>query len=224
MTPEDISVVVPTLNEQASIASAIHSARAAGATQVIVSDGGSDDGTIDAATAAGASKVIRSIAGRGIQLNSGAFFAQRQYVLFLHADNTLGPDCLQQLCTAGQPVWGAFGHRIDSAKKIYRAIEFGNHLRAKYRGMPFGDQAIFVRRRVFKQQGGFAEIPLMEDVEFSRRLRRIEKPTLLPGLVTISARRWEHRGPLRQTLRNWAIQCRYTLGASPEDLRERYCA
>jgi hypothetical protein len=88
--------------------------------------------------------------------------------------------------------------------------------------MPFGDQAIFVRRDVFKKQGGFAEIPLMEDVELSRSLRRIARPLLLPGKVTISPRRWQRRGVIRQTMQNWSIQLSYALGTPAERLRKRY--
>jgi hypothetical protein len=88
--------------------------------------------------------------------------------------------------------------------------------------MPFGDQAIFVRGPLFKEQGGFAEIPLMEDVELSRRLRRTARPLLLDGPVRVSARRWQKHGPVRQTLQNWSIQLSYRLGTAPEALRRRY--
>jgi hypothetical protein len=88
--------------------------------------------------------------------------------------------------------------------------------------MPFGDQAIFVRRSVFIERGGFEEIPLMEDVEFSKRMRRIAPPILLEGPVVISARRWETHGVVRQTLRNWSIQLSYALGTNPESLKHRY--
>ena len=222
MSPADISVVIPTLNEQASVAAAVESAHAAGATQVIVADAGSSDQTVDLATASGVSKIIRSMPGRGIQLNAGAFFADRQYVLFLHADNQLGLECLEQICAAGKPAWGAFRQRINSTRQIFRAIETGNDWRVRARGMAFGDQAVFVRRTLFKEHGGFAEVPLMEDVDFSKRFRRIEKPVLLDGPVTVDARRWEANGPVCQTLLNWTLQLRYACGASPETLRKVY--
>lgn len=222
MIPADISVVIPTLNEQSSVAAAIESAHIAGAMQVIIADAGSSDQTVDQATESGASKIIRSLPGRGIQLNAGAFFADRDYVLFLHADNRLGPDCLKQICAADQPAWGAFRQRVESNRKVFRAIEAGNDWRVRFRGMAFGDQGIFIRRKLFKEHGGFAEIPLMEDVDFSKRFRRIERPVLLDGPLTVDARRWEANGPIRQTLQNWTLQLRYALGASPESLREAY--
>ncbi|QDT09493.1 TIGR04283 family arsenosugar biosynthesis glycosyltransferase [Planctomycetes bacterium K23_9] len=222
MNPSDISVVIPALNEQDSIGACIQSAFAAGATEVIVADGGSQDATATRATEAGATKVIRSLPGRGTQLNSGATFASKEYVLFLHADNRLSENCLQQICLCTDVVWGAFGQSIDSDRFVFRLLEKGNALRVKWRGLPFGDQAIFVRRSTYKQQGGFDEIPLMEDVQFSKLMRRIAKPTFLPGPITISARRWQKTGVVRQTLRNWKIQLAHRCGVSPQRLRKWY--
>ena len=222
MTPEDVSIVIPTLNEQDSIGACIQSAFAAGANEVIVSDGGSQDETTTRATEAGATKIIRSLPGRGTQLNSGATFASKEFVLFLHADNLLGADCLQQICAVQDGTWGAFHQRIDSPRFVFRLLELGNGLRVKLRSVPFGDQAIFVRRSVYKQQGGFDEIPLMEDVRFSKLMRRVAPAKLLSGPVTISSRRWEKTGVVRQTLRNWKIQVAYACGVSPERLKQWY--
>lgn len=222
MTPADISVVIPAINEESAVSGAIRSAQRAGAVEVIVADGGSSDDTVAVAAKAGASKIVRALPGRGIQLNSGALMAQREVVLFLHADNQLGEDCLHQICRYPDLTWGAFRQRIDSPRFVFRVIESGNALRVKYLRKPFGDQAIFVRREVFKQQGGFDEIPLMEDVDFSKRLRAIAKPLLLDGPLTISARRWERYGPVRQTLRNWSIQVSYRMGVPAEKLKRRY--
>ena len=222
MTPADISVVIPTLNEAESIAAAVDSALVAGAVDVIVCDGGSTDETTRLAGRAGATKVVRSLPGRGIQLNSGAVFAEQTFVLFLHADNRLDADCLKQICRHPEAVWGAFRQHINSPRPIFRALEWGNAARVSLRRMPFGDQAIFVRRDVFKEQGGFEEIPLMEDVELSRRLRRVARPLLLEGKVTISPRRWHQRGVIRQTIQNWSIQLSYALGAPAERLSQRY--
>ncbi len=221
MTPADISIVIPAINEQDAIATSIESAIAAGATEIIVSDGGSRDDTVANAKAAGATKLVASLPGRGIQLNAGAFVAQREYLLFLHADNVLAADCLQQICDE-EAEWGAFRQRIDADGFRYRMLEWGNALRVTWRGVPFGDQAIFVRRALYKQQGGFPEIPLMEDVALSKTLRKVAKPKLLDGPVTISARRWQTKGVVRQTLLNWRLQIAYACGASPESLKKRY--
>lgn len=222
MTPGDISVVIPAINEEATVSRSVRSARAAGATEVIVVDGGSEDRTTRMASDAGASKIVRSFPGRGIQLNSGALLAERDYLLFLHADNELGKHCLEQICAHPDAPWGAFRQSIDSPRKIYRAIELGNAMRVRFRSIPFGDQAIFVRRSFFNEQGGFAEIPLMEDIDLGKRLRKLARPLLLEGPLTVSPRRWEQHGVLRQTLRNWSLQLSYALGASPESLRRRY--
>jgi rSAM/selenodomain-associated transferase 2 len=222
MKPNDVSVVIPTLNERDAVGACIESAFNAGASEVIVSDGGSQDDTPNRAAEAGATKVIRSLPGRGTQLNSGATFASKEFVLFLHADNLLGPECLQQICDAEDVTWGAFRQQISSSRPVFRLLEFGNALRVRLRNVPFGDQAVFVRRSVYKQQGGFDEIPLMEDVQFAKVMRRIAPAKLLPGPVAISARRWEKTGVVRQTLRNWKIQVAYSCGVSPDRLRQWY--
>jgi rSAM/selenodomain-associated transferase 2 len=224
MTPSEISVVIPALNEESSIAVAVRSAVQAGAGEIIVVDGGSQDDTIGAARQAGATKIVRSLPGRGVQLNSGVVLVDfhQRVVLFLHADNALDPNCLEQICDREESIWGAFRQRIESPATIYRWIEWGNAMRVRLRRMPFGDQAVFVRKEVLDRQGGFEEIPLMEDVALSRRLRRIAKPVLLPGPVQVNARRWQGRGPIRQTLRNWWIQLAYAAGVSPQRLKEWY--
>ncbi len=222
MTPSDVSVVIPTLNEEFSIRGAVESAFKAGASEVIVCDGGSIDETINHATSAGATKIIRSLPGRGIQLNAGAVFASNKYVLFLHADNRLSANCLTQICEPSDVVWGAFKQRIESDRKTYRWIELGNAMRVRIRSMAFGDQGIFVRRQDYKRVGGFDEIELMEDVAFSKKMRRIAKPHLLDGPISVSARRWDAQGIVKQTLRNWALQMQYTFGVSPKQLAEKY--
>lgn len=222
MTPADISVVIPAIHEAAVIATSVRSAVAAGAGEVIVVDGGSTDATRQVAIDAGASRIVDCSPGRGVQLNAGARQAVGQYLLFLHADNHLGEDSLRQICQHPDSLWGAFRQSIDSPRKIFRMVEWGNALRVQRRGVPFGDQAIFVRRSLFFEQGGFAEIALMEDVELSKRLRRIAPPLLLDGPLTVSPRRWLKQGVVRQTLRNWSLQFCYAIGASPETLKRWY--
>ena len=222
MIPGDISVVIPAINEEAVVVEAIGSAFDAGATEVILVDGGSTDSTMDIARQAGATKIVRSLPGRGIQLNSGALMVDRDFVLFLHADNRLAQDCLQQICELDSPTWGAFRQRIDSSRFIFRLIERGNALRVRLRGIPFGDQAVFIRKEAFDRNGRYSEIPLMEDVDFAKRMRKWERPVLLEGPVTINARRWQKHGPIRQTIRNWRIQLAYRFGVSPQRLVEWY--
>ena len=220
--PVRVSVIIPTLNEQEHVAGAITSAQDAGAAETIVSDGGSTDDTQAAATAAGATKFVNSMPGRGTQLASGLSAASGEIVLFLHADSRLGKECLEQIYKLDDFVWGAFKQRIDSPKMIYRTIEFGNASRVRWRGMAFGDQAMFANRAMLVKHGGVSEIPLMEDVDLSRRLRKLASPILLDGPVQISSRRWDQTGVVRQTIRNWTLQMRYAVGASPDSLVDRY--
>lgn len=224
LLPADITVVIPAIDEEAAIGEAVRSAKQAGAGEVIVVDGGSSDRTMEVARQSGASKLVRSIRGRGIQMNSGALLVDpnQLVVLFLHADNRLGESCLQQICQHPQAMWGAFRQQIDSSAWIYRWIEWGNSLRVRIRRVPFGDQGIFVLKEVFDRVGGFEEIALMEDVSLSHKLRRLSPPLLLNGPIMVSSRRWRRRGPVRQTLRNWMIQIAYALGTPPERLKKWY--
>jgi rSAM/selenodomain-associated transferase 2 len=222
MSPSDVSVVIPARNEASAIASAIRSASDAGAKEIIVADGDSADATIEVARQAGASLIVSCPPGRGIQLRHGANAAIGRIVLFLHADNRLGGDCLNQICTHPNATWGAFRQHIDSSAGVYRLLEMGNAARVRFRRLPFGDQAIFVDRAVLAEQGGIAEIPLMEDVDLACRLRRLCRPLLLDGPVIVDPRRWQTRGIVRQTLRNWTIQLAYAAGVSPIRLHKWY--
>ena len=221
MNPSDVSVILPTRNEESEIQAAIESAKAAGAKEIIVADGGSSDHTVSIAQSLGVA-VVNSDAGRGTQLNSGLQLATREFVLFLHADNRLGENCLQQICDSSDCVWGAFQQAIQCDGVLYRWLEKGNAARVRWRKMPFGDQAIFANRSQLLSVGGVPEIPLMEDVDLSRRLRRVASPVLLPGPIEVNSRRWQQRGIVRQTALNWTIQMAYACGASPERLTQWY--
>ncbi|WP_153557476.1 TIGR04283 family arsenosugar biosynthesis glycosyltransferase [Roseimaritima sediminicola] len=224
-----VSVIIPALNEAAAVAAAVESALEQHADEVIVVDGGSRDATIETAERAGA-RVLSSSAGRARQQNAGAEAAGGEMLVFLHADNRLGADptgrtCLEQLREAAagdRGLWGAFRHRIESARWGFRVIEWGDSRRVRWRGIPFGDQGIFVPRSRFWATGGFPDQPLMEDVLLAKRLRRQRWPRLLAGPVYSSARRWEKHGIVRQTARNWTLQLAHAGGASPERLAEFY--
>lgn len=224
MTPADITVVIPALNESDAIHRTVRSAFAGGAGEVIVVDGGSRDGTAAAARDDGA-RVVECSAGRGRQLAAGAAAARGEMLLFLHADNWLSPGCLQQLVAsvAGDAqCWGAFRQRIDAPQFCYRWLEVGNAARVRLVGLPFGDQALFVPRALYEKVGGFPDEPLMEDVILARRLRRLRRPVLLPGPLHVSPRRWQRHGVVRQTVRNWTIQLAFRLGVSPRRLVSYY--
>lgn len=227
MTPEDVSVVIPVLNETGNIETAIRSAWSNGAGQVIVCDGGSEDQSVMAAQQCGA-VVVHSQPGRGRQLARGVQEADRAMLLFLHADNVLGPGCLEELCRCrnqagdASPFWGGFRQQINAPSVLYRVLERANAARIRFRGLPFGDQAIFVSRAAYDQVGGFQPIPLMEDVVLSTALRQKSWPVLIDRTTEVDARRWQRRGLFHQTLRNWGIQVAHRCGVSEDRLAKWY--
>lgn len=218
-----VSVIIPAINEVANISQAVERAWAAGASEVIVADGGSTDGTLEKLQEADCI-VVNSPAGRGTQQNAGANAATGDLLLFLHADNYLETGALNQLadCDSSRPLAGCFRQRISANGFRFRVLEWGNELRATWLGRPYGDQGIFVDRRLFHEVGGFPEIPLMEELPFMKAITSNTKLTLLPGPLHISARRWQRYGVIRQTLRNWSLLVRYYFGAAPEELAKSY--
>jgi rSAM/selenodomain-associated transferase 2 len=224
VTPADVGVIIPTLNEAININQAIRSADGAG--EIIVVDGGSIDSTLSIAQACPHVRILTTAAGRGTQLCEGARICESPVLLFLHADCRLAAGVLEQVCRAleeaPQRGWGAMRQRIDAPQQRYRAMEWGNAMRVRCRGVPFGDQAIFVRRQWYQQVGGFEAIPLMEDLRLSLRLRRRSWPLLIDGPVIVSHRRWQRRGLARQTLLNFALQFAHAAGVSPQRLSRLY--
>ncbi|MEM6330523.1 MAG: TIGR04283 family arsenosugar biosynthesis glycosyltransferase [Planctomycetota bacterium] len=215
--------MIPTLNEAPVIASAIGHAWRLDPHEVIVSDGGSDDGTPRLAAEAGA-VVLHGPPGRGAQLSTGAAGATGDVLLLLHADTWLAPEGATQLRRAAERgvAWGAFRQAIDDPGRRFRWLEWGNAARVRWMRLPYGDQAMFINRRLYLQVGGFAGMPLMEDVELSRRLSRIARPALLPGPLHVSARRWQRQGVVRQTAKNWTLVALWRCGVPPATLARWY--
>lgn len=219
-----VSAIIPALNERSSIRHAIDSAEKAGVDEILVVDGGSNDGTA-AIAAAGPCQVLESRPGRAIQMNRGAQASTGDVLLFLHADNWLQSGAIEQLREAlcdVNVVAGAFQQQIEAEGLLYRWLEWGNAQRVARLRMAYGDQGIFVRRLVFERLGGFAAVPLLEDVLLSRQLRTEGKIVLLRGPLHVSARRWKRHGVVRQTLRNWTILSAHRCGVSPERLARFY--
>ena len=219
-----ISVIIPALDEAAQIGKCVSHLCGVAGIEVIVCDGGSADGTRDLALAAGA-RVCSSARGRARQMNFGAALACGEILLFLHADTQLpsgfADDVRRALAPEGVAA-GAFELGIEGADWRLRAVERLANLRASRLQMPYGDQALFLTARTFRESGGFPEIALMEDFEYARRLRRRGRIVIVPRAVRTSARRWRKRGVLRQTLLNQAIIAARLLGASPERLAGWY--
>jgi rSAM/selenodomain-associated transferase 2 len=229
--PPSVSVIIPALNEEESVAAAILSARSAGADEVIVVDGGSADGTVAAARPL-ADRVILASAGRARQMNAGARASRGDVLVFLHADTTLPAGSANRVrgaMTRDGVVGGAFcvGLAVSpGASALHRAVLALTgrmiNVRARLFRAYTGDQAIFVRRDAFDRIGAFPEIPLMEDVELSRRMTRHGKTVLLPVRLATSARRWETRGIFATILLMWFLRIAYLLGMTPQRCARRY--
>jgi rSAM/selenodomain-associated transferase 2 len=216
-----LSIVVPVLNEAAGVRAALEALaplRARGH-EVIVVDGGSDDDTPRRAAGL-CDRLLAAPRGRARQMNAGARAAAGDALVFLHADTRLPPGADEEIARALQAsCWGRFDVEIASERPLLRAVAAAMSLRSRLSGIATGDQAIFVRRDAFP---GFPEIALMEDVAFSKAMKRRARPACLRSRVVTSARRWEARGALATIALMWRLRLLYFLGASPEKLARRY--
>jgi rSAM/selenodomain-associated transferase 2 len=215
-----VSVVIPTLDEAATVAEAVRAARAALADpEVIVVDAGSGDGTAEAATAAGAT-VLSAPGTRAEAMNLGAAAATSDVLLFLHAD-TLLPAGAGAVIGAALERAGAGAFRIgfDRPRPL---LERAVNLRSRAFRIVYGDQAIFASRAAFERVGGYRPLPIMEDRDLATRLRRDGGLVIVPLAVTTSARRHRRDGHIRALARNWLIQVLYTLRVPPERLARMY--
>jgi rSAM/selenodomain-associated transferase 2 len=221
-----LSIIIPTLNEEDIITGTLEKLkllREAGH-EVIVTDGGSFDKTYSLA-AQFADSVLLAEEGRGWQMNAGAEYANNDILLFLHADTSL-PDNADQLINQALQEdgksWGRFDVKLSGKARLLRLVERMINWRSSFTGIATGDQAIFVKASTFKQIDGFADIPLMEDLDLSRRLKRIERPVCIKTPVITSSRRWEQNGIIRTILLMWSLRLAYALGVSPETLNKYY--
>jgi len=221
-----ISVIIPVLNEESTIGRCIGILKAESKPlEIIVADGGSRDGTLAIASSYPDVTVVRSRTGRGIQMNAGAAAARGNILLFLHADTTLEYGWVAQIgdsMSDSSAVGGAFSFRIDNAAMKYRLVERWVQMRCYFCKLPYGDQAIFVRAEVFRQLGGYRDIPLMEDVELVQRLKRIGGMTMLQNKAVTSARRWARRGLIKTTAINQLLMLLYMSGVDPARLAKIY--
>ena len=219
-----ISVIVPTLNEQACLAAALDAVALAAGDELIVVDAGSTDGTPGIARRY-TSQFYQGPRGRAKQMNDGARHAGGDVLLFLHADTLLPADGLETVRRALQQpgaVGGAFRLVITPATPALRLVAWGTNLRSRFGGLPYGDQALFVSRRVFEDLGGYDDVPFMEDIRLVQALRRRGRLTILPQAVATSGRRWQRDGVLFTTARNILLMTLYFCGVQPATLKRWY--
>lgn len=220
-----LAIVVPVLNEAFSLAArlqALAPLRARGA-ELIVVDGGSTDATLTIARAL-ADRVLQAPRGRASQLNAGAAATRADVLLFLHADTQLpeGADHLIIQALKEGRCWGRFNVRIEGRHPLLPVVAWFMNHRSRLTAIATGDQAVFVQRRLFESLGGFAVMPLMEDVDLSLRLKAIEAPACLRERVTTSGRRWDQQGFWRTVLLMWRLRAAHALGTDAYTLALRY--
>ena len=222
-TPLTISIIIPILNEAKILDKTLSQLQLElGHHELIIVDGGSSDDSTRIAEKYG--EVITSARGRAKQLNAGAAAATGDILLFLHADIWLEPEALVAVETALSSgyIGGGFRQKIDGKRILYRMIEIAGNIRGKYLKVFYGDSGIFVARTDFEKIGGFPDLPILEEMEFSKSLRKLGKTTLIVPHIHLSARRWEAKGIIRTTLNNWLITLLYFIGVSPEKLAKLY--
>ncbi|MEI8161886.1 MAG: TIGR04283 family arsenosugar biosynthesis glycosyltransferase [Betaproteobacteria bacterium] len=221
----DLSIIMPVLDEAPQIVEHLLRLQAwrAKGVELIVVDGGSSDGT-PALAGPLADRVLTAPRGRAAQMNAGAAAGQAAVLLFLHADTTLPANAVTALRTAMDDgaAWGRFDVRIDGRQPLLRLVEGLMNLRSRLTGIATGDQAIFVRREAFDLVGGYADLPLMEDIALSAALKKLAAPACLHETVLTSGRRWERHGVLRTIVLMWWLRAAYFLGADPARLARRY--
>jgi rSAM/selenodomain-associated transferase 2 len=223
-----ISVIIPVLGEQKHINAAIIDIRnsgSAGNYEIIVVDGDAEGSTIKAIKD-NSVKTITAEKGRGAQMNAGAAEADGEILLFLHADTRLPPNGLKKIVEAIENeklAAGAFDLDIDSGRPALRCIIACARARSRISKIPYGDQGIFLRKSCFDRLGGFKEIPLMEDVDLMRRIKKDGgRIGILQDRIRTSARRWKTEGVFYTTIRDLTLISLYYLGVSPHKLAKFY--
>jgi rSAM/selenodomain-associated transferase 2 len=220
-----VSIIVPVLNEAALIRAFLERLRAvAPGAEIVVVDGGSNDGTIEL-SAGLADRVLKTLRGRARQMNAGARVARGGVFWFLHADSAIPANALEEIgrfLDNNANVGGCFRLRLPDRKWIYRVSDSFGNVGVEVFGVALGDHGIFCRRRVFLKAGGFPEVPLMEDAEFYRSLRRCGKTGQLRQAIVGSQRRYEQLGPYRTTIYYAIILGLYLIGARMSTLMAVY--
>jgi rSAM/selenodomain-associated transferase 2 len=220
-----ISIIIPVLNEAAIIERTLRELTGNPQVEIIVVDGGSKDATVEIARQMAVRVITVANLGRAAQMNAGAAIAKGEYLLFLHVDTQLPFNYLElveKTLTQPQVIAGAFELGISGAAKSLRLVEFSVKLRSHFCSLPYGDQGIFITKKVFLEIGGFPNLPIMEDFELMQRLKPLGKIAIAPARVMTSPRRWQELGVWRTTLVNQLIIIGYYLGISPVKLKAFY--
>lgn len=218
-----VSFVIPVLNEEANVKALLGELRDRyPASELIVVDGGSRDHTVSGALPL-CDQLLICEPGRARQMNLGGNVAFSEYLVFLHADGRPGvSDEALQAYLAQRPLWGFCRVRLSGDQPLFRAIEWCMNVRSRITRIGTGDQMIFVRRELFEETGGFDCIPLMEDVAWCKRLRRVAPPLIVREPVVSSSRRWEEGGVIATVVRMWALRLGYVMGVAPTTLWRHY--
>ncbi len=225
MTQPIISIIIPVFNEATTIVKTLERLKDDVGVDLIVVDGGSQDNTVELAKQMGVKVISSPLPGRAQQMNIGATAARGDILLFLHADTQLPQNyqkILQMTLAKEKVIAGAFELAIDGQQWSLRLVEKMVNWRSRLCSLPYGDQAIFLEKRIFQDLGGFADLSIMEDFEFVQRLKRRGKIAIAPVAVLTSGRRWQKLGVFKTTLINQLVIFGYYLGISPARLRHFY--
>jgi len=218
-----ISIIIPTLNERENIRALVTSLQQQDpATEIIIVDGGSTDDTLSSISDLSDVVVKQSAKGRARQMNTGAQIARGDPLVFLHADTLLPPDFTAQCAGLPANAWGHFKVKLSGKKLIFKIIAKMMNIRSRSTSVITGDMAMTIRRTLFADVAGFSDIPIMEDVDISKKLRRHSRPICFNSEVTTSSRRWENRGIYKTIFLMWRLRLGYFLKVSPNRLAKKY--
>ena len=219
-----ISIIIPIYNEElVLLQNQLNFRKLAEKAELIFVDGGSMDRSVELASEVG--KVLTCGKGRALQMNFGAQEALKDILLFLHADNIISPDTIDRIEEALQQddvVGGCLTQRIDNERFIFRLIEAQGNIRAKISKIFYGDQGIFVRKDVFAQIDAFPEVPVLEDVLFTQKLKSRGKTVVLKEYIFVSSRRWDNRGITRTIILYSTVSVMFRMGFSLDKIKARY--
>jgi len=219
-----VSIIIPALNEEYSIQELLQQLQIFrnNGHEVVLVDGGSNDHTIAKSTTL-TDQVITSSPGRAVQMNKGVSKARHDIIWFLHADTLVPENAIENIEQAlNINEWGRFNIKLSGSHLLFRIIEKMINVRSCLSGIASGDQGIFVKRDIFDSVKGFSEIPIMEDIELSKKLKKISKPICLKNKLVTSSRRWEKNGILATILLMWRLRFLYFIGSSPDKLARFY--